>query len=425
MCYNSASCLPLIPVWAGSARKAGNVRAVRVALICFFGYAVLAKAQTNFFIQDIHVNPDSSVTITWPAVPLIPYHVMFADSPTGMWQNFPDGTVTAGSNVSALGYTDTNSFAVTQRFYKVRTTRLPVIMTLVVDRSGSMDPSAILGTCTNNSRGGLYLPDAVTAFINIFDETLDQAAVVTFASSSSNDVPMTHLFKTGTPNVIGTITRINSGHLWAGGTCSMAGLTNALVIQNSVNDSNAVKVVVFFTDGRANMIQGVFNGVPLNFGGQDPIQVGCLGTNPGADFSVTNAAETVAAQNNAVGSVNCGGTLNFIVNGTKIQNIGHYTDLTGAHSFCADSITLDATNRCARLAEQMRGSSNYVYAVGLAAPGATAPPTIQWLQIMANDPSSPQFDPTQPVGAAFLSDGSDLTEVFQQVAADIMLRMGP
>ena len=162
----------------------GKVCVTRVVLIWLLAFASLAKAQTNFFIQDIHVNPDSSVTITWPAVPQIPYHVMFADSPTGMWQNFPDGTVTAGSNVSSLGYTDTNSLAVPHRFYKVRTARLPVIMTLVLDRSGSMSPSAPIGPCLTGTQGGKYLPAAVTQFINIFDETFDRAAVVTFASSS-------------------------------------------------------------------------------------------------------------------------------------------------------------------------------------------------------------------------------------------------
>jgi hypothetical protein len=237
---------------------------------------------------------------------------------------------------------------------------------------------------------------------------------------------MTHSFKTGTPNVMGTINRINgTTKLWAGGTCSMAGLTNALVIQNSVNTPNAVHVVVFFTDGRANMILGNFNGIPLNFGGQDPIQVGCSGVRPGAGFWRTNAAETVNGQGNSACSVDCGVKLNCTISGTTLPKVDNYTDLTGNHLFCADLVTLDATNRCALLAKQLRTSavSNYVYTVGLAAAGATAPPTIQLLQIMANDPSSPVFDQTQPVGAAFLSDGNDLTEVFQQVASDIILRL--
>ena len=74
---------------------------------------------------------------------------------------------------------------------------------------------------------------------------------------------------------------------------------------------------------------------------------------------------------------------------------------------------------------QMRASSNYVYAVGLSAPGALGPLTLGTLQEIANDPASPKFDQTQPVGAAFLSTGQDLSQVFQQVAADIILRLVP
>jgi Flp pilus assembly protein TadG len=313
-------------------------------------------------------------------------------------------------------------------------TRSPVVMTLVLDRSGSMAPNAGLGGCDGGTRGGEYLPAALTEFINIFDETLDQAAVVTFATSSSNDVRMTHLFKTGTPSVITTINRIagtsSANWLWAGHTCTMAGLTNALVIQNSINAPNAIKVVVLFTDGQANTITATLpnttppGGITLNFGGNDPIAVGCSGPTPGASFWRTNLAETVAIQNGSVlASVIDGGSATFSVGTTSVVTTTQYTDSTGAHLYSAYSITEDATNRCVLLGNQMRTSSNYVYAVGLSVPGELAPPTLEQLQQVANDPASSTFDPTLPVGAAFISDGNDLTEVFQQVASDIILRL--
>jgi Flp pilus assembly protein TadG len=298
--------------------------------------------------------------------------------------------------------------------------RAPVAMTLVVDRTGSMTPNGALGPCSPNTQGGKYLPGAVTQFINIFDETLDRAALVSFSVSSSNDVPMTAkngLFKTP---IINTLNRFNN--LWAGGTCSIAGLTNALVIQkNLVVTPNVVKVVVFFTDGRANMTEGVFNGIPLNFGGEDPLQPGCPFTPQGASFWRTNTAES--ANPPSVCSIN--GCLNAAPNCNAGTTVGStWTNVHGvANNFCPLYITEDATNRCVLLANQMRANSNYVYAVGLTAPGALAPPTLETLQQMANDPASPQFDPTLPVGAAFLSNGQDLSEVFQQVAADIILRL--
>ena len=303
-------------------------------------------------------------------------------------------------------------------------TRAPVIMTLVLDRSGSMDPVGNLGTCSGNTRGGLYLPGAVTQFINIFDEQLDRAALVTFSVSSSNDVRMSASkgpFKTP---IITAINRINNNNLWAGGTCTISGMTNALVIQDSVINPNAVKVVVLFTDGQANMSEGVFNGVPLNFGGQNPLKAGCPFTPQGASFWRTNTAESsnppnvcnVPGCNNAA-ACNGGG----IVVGSTFTN-AHNT----AVNFCTLTITEDATNRCVLLANQMRASknsSNYVYAVGLAVANAVEAPTLDLLQEVANDPDSSTFDPQKPVGAAFLSSGQDLAEVFRQVAADIILRL--
>src|ERR1039458_4792173 len=81
---------------------------------------------------------------------------------------------------------------------QIATPRTPVVMTLVVDRSGSMSPSPPI-PCSSGTQGGLYLPTAVTQFINMFDESVDQAALVSFSVSASNDVPMSVLhgpFKT-------------------------------------------------------------------------------------------------------------------------------------------------------------------------------------------------------------------------------------
>jgi hypothetical protein len=183
--------------------------------------------------------------------------------------------------------------------------------------------------------------------------------------------------------------------------------------------------VVFFTDGRANMTQGVLKGIPLNFGGMDPNQPGCTNDagNFGADFYLTNAPEKNAT---AVCNVQCTAAMNCKINGTTFNNTPtQFTDAQGnLHDFCPFFITADATNRCVLVANQMRAAGNYVFAVGLAAdPGAFAPPTLTTLQQVANDPDSPTFDSTQPAGAAFLTTGQDLSQVFQQVAADIILRL--
>jgi hypothetical protein len=297
---------------------------------------------------------------------------------------------------------------------QVGTPRPSVVMTLVVDRSGSMAPNAQVAPCLDGTQGGKYLPAAVTAFIDMFDESLDRAALVSFSVSASNDVPMTApggAFKTP---IINTLTRFNN--LWAGGTCWIAGLTNALVIQNTAGaPANTIKVVVFFTDGLGNMTFGNVNGVPLNFGGNDPPS--CFGPDLGASFYRTNTSEQ---SQSSVCTVNCGSATACSVNGTNLT-ASVFTNAHGvAQFFCASKITEDATNRCVLIANQLRASSNYVYAIGLTTPENSAPPNLTTLQQIANDTNSPTFDPTQPVGAAFLTDGNDLTNVFRQVATEIL-----
>lgn len=80
------------------------MRTTSGALACVLALVVVANAQTSFYIQSIQQNPDSSVTITWPAVPTWTYQVMFANALDGIWQNFPDGQLTAGTNSLTLCY---------------------------------------------------------------------------------------------------------------------------------------------------------------------------------------------------------------------------------------------------------------------------------------------------------------------------------
>ncbi len=71
-----------------------------------------------------------------------------------------------------------------------------------------MDPNCNQGSgCVDCSQGNTFLPNAVTQFINIFDQSVDRAALVSFASSVTNDVPMTMSF-------ISPITKVFTGNNW-------------------------------------------------------------------------------------------------------------------------------------------------------------------------------------------------------------------
>jgi Flp pilus assembly protein TadG len=297
-------------------------------------------------------------------------------------------------------------------------TRAPVVMTLVLDRSGSMDPFIPLVVCGDVTEGGKYLAGAATQFINIFDETLDQAAVVSFATTATTDLPMTKTFKTGAKNVPTIVNNLS----WNGYTCSECGLTNALLIQNAVIAPNAVKVVVFFTDGQANTIHGTFNTFPYLFGLDEGPEPNCHNPNGPSNFYYTNGLGRARSQNFVCSSGSCQGAPGNC--GSTTISVNTYINALGqSRFFCASQVVEDAMTNCVLLAQTMRANNNYVYSVGLTAQSALNPPDLAFLQSVANDPDGPSFDKTQPVGAAFQSTGQDLSQVFQQIAADIILRL--
>lgn len=281
-------------------------------------------------------------------------------------------------------------------------TRAPVIMTLVLDRSGSM----------LSDGGSTYLPTAVINFVTVFQDNVDRAAVMTFATTATNDVPMTTPF-------IAKVTSAANNINWAGGTFSDGGMTNALAIENSVvvpTNQNVIKAVVFFTDGLANMIQNTLSCSPNPwvFGGYDS------GTQ--VLFTPTNLPITVDAQNNPWNYGGC-----YYDNGcaasapTCCSGVSQFLSIDGTlKNFCRANVTEDATNRVIQVANQMRANGIYVYSIGLS--DGTLP--VDFLQNVANDPEGPQYNPLLPTGQAVITgNGADLNQLFQQIAGDILLRL--
>jgi Flp pilus assembly protein TadG len=307
-------------------------------------------------------------------------------------------------------------------------TRSKVVMTLVLDTSLSMDPTcdADYGNCPWCSEGGLYLPNAVTQFINIFDDKVDRAAVVSFGTVPEINVAMNTLGSPFKANVISFVNTLKNSSGYAGYTFSPGGLTNALVINNAVNDSTAIKVVVFFTDGQPNAVESVLtnntasiptpcltgshtNWIYAGFDSGNP----CFQSPEVLFFFPPNVDSTELNSVCTQPGSCCGGT--------GVLNEFRSWDGT-LKTFTEANVVAESTNRCILISNQMRANSNYVYAVGLNN-GAIGAPALDLLQEVANDPNSPTYNASLPVGAALISNGNDLTQVFQQIASDIILRL--
>ena len=264
-------------------------------------------------------------------------------------------------------------------------TRPKLIMSLVLDKSGSM----------NLNGGAQALPPAVVNFLTYFDNANDQVADVSFASVSSVDVPI----KT---NFVNPITNAVNRMGFVGATYSQSGLLNGQVQINSVAvapGANVVKVAVFFTDGWANTVQNNLICPPstsLNFGGCAPPE-SAAGWCSGVSFM-----DPVTGN-----SRNCGAS------SFPSQLTGTNQPLTQAN------IANDAMYRAVQVANSMRGQNIVIYSIGLGDKISQA-----FLQQIANDPASSTFNANLPVGqAVFAPTAADLQTVFQTIASEILLRL--
>jgi Flp pilus assembly protein TadG len=273
-----------------------------------------------------------------------------------------------------------------------QTTRPKLIMSMVLDKSGSM----------NKNGGATALPPAVVNFLSYFDDTQDQVAEVSFSTLATVDVPI------GT-NFTSPITTAVDGMKFGGSTFTQAGLQDGLNQVTSVNvpsGESVVKAVVFFTDGWANTIEDTMSCPATTL-----LEVG--GCSP-AEYQVWCTPSAIPFMDPTTGgSASCGATT-------------FYSEVAGANMPLGPSvldgltnIANDATYRANLVATNMRADGIVVYSIGLG--DKISEP---FLQQIANDPASPTFDGTQPVGeAVFAPNAADLEGVFQEIANKILLRI--
>jgi Flp pilus assembly protein TadG len=264
-------------------------------------------------------------------------------------------------------------------------TRPKLIMSLVLDKSGSM----------NLNGGAQVLPSAVVNFIGYFDDVSDKVAMVSFSSVSTTDVTIRTTFKS-------PITTAVNSMAFGGATYAQGGLLDGQTQINgvtTVSGQNVVKVAVFFTDGWANTLQDILKcpaNTLLNYGGCAPPEA-AVGWCSGISFlSPTTGSAT-----------SCGATT-------------FPSQLTGTNqSLTQTNIANDANYRAVLAANSMRAQNIVIYAIGLG--DKISQPFL--LQV-ANDPGSSTFDSSQPVGqAVFAPTAADLQGVFQTIASKILLRL--
>ena len=390
-------------------------------------------------------------------------------TPTLVWTWCPaDSSCPSGSPISATlkatATVNTTFMAYLPRFAQWslsntgQATRSNLIMSLILDRSGSM----ACGGSTGGDCGGVALQSAVPTFIGDFTEGTDYIDMISFADNARVDVAITKNFTSPINTAVAALQ-------WNGGTFGTGAGTNSYDFShgpplNLADHQNLsvtfpsgqpyVKVVVYFTDGLMNTVQDTLactNGSPgpgntlYNFGGydsgttfdffdptKDTYQVGDLsylyaGTNgsAGSGKGCSNGGQGYCNGNPPLNATySCKGITTF-----RSQSSGSQV------AFSRTAITADAQYRAIYTANAMRSETpvpTYIYVIGLGNSINTAS-TETFLATLANDPTGVYgnpFDSSKPDGL-FLpvvncpssTCTASLNQAFQTIAAKILLRL--
>ena len=275
----------------------------------------------------------------------------------------------------------------------------PVDMTLVLDQSGSL--------AANGAWDDLQV--ASKAFVEQFDDDIDQMALVSFALRAANRFNIDHDFTTAIKNQINAMAS-------AGDTNAAEGLRFAyLQMQSGAIRDRSVKVVVFFTDGRPTAFRGV-----LGAGGP------AGGGNPMGPFNPVGAAvdrimAVYTTGNQVRGYFNNPDALP--INSIPAAN-GCVNVATCFGTWNEAGVRTKARNASLEVANAIRSEGVYIYSIGLGDPmaGPLLAPDLPYLRQIANEDGV--VSASQPQGRMYFAPSEDeLGAVFNQVAQDLLVRL--
>src|ERR1700733_10880882 len=308
----------VLVLFTGLALDAGLLYATKAKLsssvdgACLAGMKNLALGQpaaatlaTNIFNANYGANPPIP-TITFPL-----------DQ-----NNNQQVKVTATANVNTYFIRLISAFATVPVSDTAVSTRGKLIMSILLDRSGSMITDG----------GESALQAAVPAFVKNFNDALDEVGLISFADNAEIDYSIAYNFTSPITSDINSMpfgggtfgSGAGTGALLSaaqGPPLSMAGAqVDSIPIQPG---QNAVKVIVYFTDGLMNTVQDNFNcpaKVLLNYGGFDN-----QGSQYGDIFDPSSKTTIFGTANSSGFPYNTAGTVCKTASGTSGTNVTTFT----------------------------------------------------------------------------------------------------
>jgi Flp pilus assembly protein TadG len=453
-----AVALPLLILFTAAAVDMGLIYVTKAKLskavdaACLTGVKNFAQGQTtaNALATDIF---DANFGAN-PPTPAFTWTAGSATTPVSL-------QVKATATVNTFFMRYLPSFATWTLSDTATATRSNLVMSLILDRSGSMGTG-----CSGCDGGGVALQTAVPNFVADFVNGTDHIAMISFAGGARVDVPLTANFApsggVGIPTAVANL-HFNGGTFGTGaGTNPSYSTAYGPPLSMADNQNSTVsyvqetKVVVYFTDGLMNEIQDTLpctNTLPgptlYNFGGYDSASGNTydffdpiLDTYPSDTYPTNDISYSY-------GGAYCTGGNGVDCNNYPPYNATHDCRLTSVtfysqqyqtqKAFSRANITAEAQWRAIYTANAMRSETpvaTYIYVIGLGSDVSGSVPTEAFLATLANDPNGPSnytgavYNNTLPAGLFLVVPDcpssactTELNTAFQTIAAKILLRL--
>ncbi len=319
--------------------------------------------------------------------------------------------------------------------------RRDVNVAIVMDRSGSL---SISNSCTP-------LKGAAVSFVSKFSNGRDNMALVTFATSSMPDFPMADNFQTASPSVPTILNSVTC----SGGTNTAQGLWQGYQQLVTLNQPNALNVVLLFTDGYPNTFTATYPIKAASSCTNKNPKTGVLAagysspltqpTTPSAIFGIMNYVATAqpmasdqtpgppAAQG---GDAGCAYASNLQNVGNDIQSIptldfwgnnmntGYQAVALSGGSITVTPVSVQnagwnaADSAALRIRQSTTLPNIRVFSIGLGNSGGVP---ADFLERAANDPRGSNYDSNYPPGSyVFAATSADISDAFAQVASEIL-----
>ncbi len=435
--------VPILILFAGFAIDAGNLYVIKAKLSTAVDGATLTGMK--------NLQSGQTTASTLAADMFAANYGAGAPTPTITFPMDPYGDqqvkVTATVNVNTWFMRYLSNWATVPVADTAVSTRGKLVMSIVLDRSGSM----------TSDGGQTALVSAVPTFVNFFNNATDEIALLSFSSNARIDFPMGYNFQTPIDNAVSSM--VFSGGTFGTGAGTQPIQSATMGAPMSMADAqintvpinpgqNVIKVLVYFTDGLMNASQDTFYCGPsaqntlVDYGGYDASGGNLVGfldptCSPDAsDNNCTNESGHISEWGSCNGSCPSGfpydaaGDICKNASGAPVTTfLSQQTGLQTA--FSRTNVTAETQYRAIQTANAMRTEAvpTFIFTIGLGP--SVSPATQAFLGQLANDPTyTSTYISSQPAGQFFWIQNcpgsactSELTAAFQTIAAKVVLRL--